>query len=117
MTFRQWVYLILAVLGVVVPWYFNLQFVRESGGLSYTGFFQSALAGGPAAVSLTVDITIAYLAFCVWAVVEGRRLGMRHLWFYIAWATLVAFASALPLFFWFRERCLQLEESRGAKPG
>ena len=39
-------------------------------------------------------------------VVEGRRLGMRHLWFYVVATFLIAFAFTCPLFLFMRERLL-----------
>ena len=101
---KQVVYLVLAVLGAVAPWYYITQFVMQTGSLSFIGFFQAALQGGHASAALTVDICIAYLVFCIWSVGEAKRLGMRNVWFYIAWATLVAIASAFPLFLFFREK-------------
>jgi len=101
---KQVVYLVLAVLGAVAPWYYITQFVIQTGSLSFIGFFQAALQAGHASAALTVDICIAYLVFCIWSVGEAKRLGMSHVWFYIAWATLVAIASAFPLFLFFREK-------------
>ena len=63
---KKVLYLILAVLGAFLTWYFNLQFMLESyGQLSFAallqfdwiGFVSSGLAN-PAASSLTVDLLI-----------------------------------------------------------
>ena len=71
----QCVYMVLAVVGIAVPWYFNVQFAALHEGISLAEFFSSAMSAGPASASLTVDIAIVYLAFAVWCVVEAKRWG------------------------------------------
>jgi hypothetical protein len=95
---------LLAILGLLLPWYFNLQFMAAGGGLA--GFLRAGLAN-PAVSSLTFDILIAAGAFLIWMIVESRRLGMRHWWIYIVLTFAVAFAFAFPLFLMMRERKLR----------
>lgn len=92
-----------AAAGAVVPWYFNVRFMVESGELITP---QGLIAGGfvtPLAGSLTSDFLIGTTPVLVWLVVEARRLGMRHGWAYVAATFLVAFAFACPLFLLMRE--------------
>jgi hypothetical protein len=37
-------------------------------------------------------------------IAEARRLRIRHWWFFLVWTFAVAWASALPLFLFVRER-------------
>jgi hypothetical protein len=105
--YRQWTYGTLAVLGLILPWYFNLQFMaaNEVGDLRA---FVAACFANPAAGSLTMDATVASVAFVAWLLVEAKRLSMRRAWAYIVLIPTVAFAFAFPLFLLMRERRLQV---------
>ena len=92
-----------AAAGAVVPWYFNIKYMQESGALLTP---QAWLAGGfinPLTGSITTDFLIGTIPVLVWMIVEARRLGMRHWWFYVATTFLVAFAFSCPLFLLMRE--------------
>jgi hypothetical protein len=107
------VYGLLAVAGAVVPWYFNIRFMVETGDmLTYDGLFAAGFATLLAS-SLTSDFIIGSTAVLVWMVVDARRLGMRHWWVYLAVTFLIAFASACPLYLLMRERRLQQMRSVG----
>jgi hypothetical protein len=103
-----------AAAGAVVPWYYNLRFMRESEELLTP---QRWLAEGfvtPLAGSITSDFLIGTIPILVWMLVEAKRLGMRHLWVYVLGTFLVAFAFTCPLFLLMRERHLQLRRSQTA---
>jgi len=100
MTVVMFIYGALAVLGAVVPWYFNVQFF--SGAEAYYLFVQKLFAN-PAVSSISTDIMIACTAFLVWMTAEARRLKMRHWWIFILMTFTVAFACAFPLFLLVRE--------------
>ena len=104
---RQWAYGALAALGLVLPWYFNLQFMaaNEAGDLRA---FVTACFANPAAGSLTMDATVASVAFVAWLLVEAKRLSMRRSWAYVVLIPTVAFAFAFPLFLLMRERRLRV---------
>ncbi len=92
-----------ALAGAVVPWYFNIRFMQESGQLLTP---QMWLAGGfvnSLTSSITTDFLIGTIPVLVWMIVEARRLGMRHTWFYVVTTFLVAFAFSCPLFLLMRE--------------
>jgi len=96
-----------AAAGAVVPWYYNLAFMRESGEILtpqrwFAEGFATTLMG-----SITSDFLIGTAPVLVWMVVEARRLGMRHLWTYVAGTFLVAFAFTCPLFLLMREVRMQ----------
>ena len=102
------IYALLAALGAVLPWYFNIQFLAAAGNL--TDFLRAGFAN-PAVASVTVDIIIASVVFLIWMVMEARRLRMRHWWVYIILTFSVAFACAFPLFLMMRQRRLRQLES------
>jgi hypothetical protein len=106
-------YAICAVLGAVIPWYFNLQAISE--GKTIADFFREA---GPTNItsSLSMDLVIGATAFTVWMVAEARRLGMRHWWVYLVATFMVAFAFAAPLFLLMRERKLARTQQPLAAP-
>jgi Terpene cyclase DEP1 len=87
--------------------------VGESGELLTP---QAWLAGGFInwlTGSITTDFLIGTTPVVAWMVVEARRLGMRHRWFYVVTTFLVAFAFACPLFLLMREARLQKGTSQG----
>jgi hypothetical protein len=107
------VYGFLAVAGAVVPWYFNIRFMIETGTpLTYEGLFAAGFETRLAS-SLTSDFLIGATAVLLWLVADARRLGLRHWWVYLAITVLVAFASACPLYLLMRERRLQQLSAMG----
>jgi len=100
-------YGIFAIAGAIVPWYFNIRFMLDTGelitphGLIASGFVT------PLASSLTSDFLIGTTPVLVWMIVEARRLGMRHKWMYVVAVFLIAFAFACPFFLFMRERHLR----------
>ena len=107
MTTKAWAYAILAVLGAVVPWYYNLEFMAVSGGAFSVADFVAGGFANPAASSLTVDLLVGSTAVIILMVSEARRLEMKHWWVYLVLIPTVAFAFACPLFLMMRERQLQ----------
>lgn len=100
----MWIYLIFAIAGLVVPWYFNLQFILYGDEpFSVRRFLADGMAT-PLSSSITTDFLIGATPVFIWMMVEGRRRKMKHLWFYFVGTFLIAFAFACPLFLFMRER-------------
>ncbi|RZT85332.1 uncharacterized protein DUF2834 [Pseudonocardia sediminis] len=97
---RQIVYGVLAVVGLVGTWYFNL--AHGSDLSTYVPDWFTTAASSSAAV----DLIVAFVAGAVFMVAEGRRVGMRLAWVFPVVGLLVAFAFAFPLFLLLRERAL-----------
>ncbi|MEQ3553870.1 DUF2834 domain-containing protein [Pseudonocardia nematodicida] len=97
------VYGVLAVLGLVGTWYFNIAFMASGGGSYLGGWFAN-----DASSSAAVDILVVALAACVLFVVEGRRLGwgMPPIVVLVVLSFAVAVAFTFPLFLALRERSL-----------
>jgi hypothetical protein len=100
-------YLALTIAGLVMTWYFNLQFIAESGGGFDIAAFIAAGSTNAASRSLSWDLAIACIAGLCWIYFESRRLGLRYFWVYILLAFGVAFAFAFPLFLFIRQGKLE----------
>jgi len=102
MTPREIVYAVLVALGVIIPMYYNLQYMGAGGNLLLDFFtvpMQSAITA-----TVLFDLLIAFAAFNVLLLAEGRTLGNRNFWICVAVSWLVAFAAGFPLFLLLRER-------------
>lgn len=102
----QVAYLILALLGAILPWLANLEFIQAHGASFDLGLFVQLANANPAARSLSRDLAIGATAVVVWIVSEGRRLKMRGLPWVLLSCVTVAFACGAPLFLYLRERRL-----------
>lgn len=106
-------YLLLAIAGLLIPWYFNIQFMQAYDGAFDLGQFMADSSGNAASQSLSWDLAIACIAGSCWIFFESRRLGMRFFWVYILLAMGIAYAFAFPLFLFMRQGKL---ESMDAAP-
>jgi hypothetical protein len=105
MNIKKIVYLLLAIAGLIFPWYYNLQFFAN-GSL---GEFVAAPAGNLATQSISLDLFIATVVGSVWMYFESKRLSMKLGFVYILIGFLIAFSFALPLFLYVREGKLEDE--------
>lgn len=98
---RKTLYLILAVIGLIVPYYFLISFVTTYG-VDPRQFFHQ-LFGAPISTFFSVDLIISGVVFLVFLHSEGLRLSMKHRWIYLLALCAVGLSFALPLFLWARE--------------
>ena len=105
---RQIVYGVLAVVGLVGTWYFNLTYTGEASYLA--AWFANA-----ASSSAAVDLLVAFTAGGIFMIAEGRRLGMRAPWLYVVFGVILAFAFTFPLFLLLRERALHAAQNSRAE--
>lgn len=108
---RKTLYLLGAIIGTVVPYYFLIQFFLQNG-FDLALFVQQAFAS-PAASMFTVDLFISSFVFWVFLFAEGRRLSMSNLWAFVVLNLLVGLSLALPLFLYFREGALETAAGTG----
>ncbi len=94
-------YLLLAIVGLVGTWYFNVQAV-----LAGSDFF-SDWSSTPAVSSATTDLLIVATVASVFIFLEGRRLNMKYWWLYILGSFITAIAFTFPLFLANRQRKLK----------
>jgi hypothetical protein len=101
------VYLVLSVIGAIATWTYNLIAIREVGGnFTPLAFLRVGFEGSAMLGSLAADFWVGSLASLIWMVAEARRLRMRMPWVYVVLTFLIAWACALPLFLYMRERRL-----------
>jgi hypothetical protein len=95
---------VLTVLGFVVPNVCLVIFFADEG-FDLSGYFSLWTASTPS-TQLLLDLSIAALAFLVWAAVEGPRAKVKRWWVCIPATFLVGLCFGLPLFLLMRERAL-----------
>ena len=103
MSLKRIIYLILAILGLVLPWYYNLQFFSNAGLLDFVNESSANLA----AKSVSLDLFIATVAASIWMYVESKRLDISFIGLYVLRGVLVSFSWAFPLFLFVRETKLE----------
>ena len=97
-------YYVVGVASIALGYYFNYRYVQEYsvagqhnaiwGHGSWAEFIGLGYAN-PAAASASQDYTImSLLVFPVWAIVDGRRRGIKHGWLYIGFILFASSASA-----------------------
>ena len=99
---RKNVFLILAIIGFIAPYYFFFQ-VRE---FDLAGLFQQVSASKLLS-GLAMDLLVSVIVFWFFMITEARKLQMKNVWVYLLATMLVGISFALPLFLYFRERKLQ----------
>ena len=114
---KEFVYGMLTILGVVLPWYFNIQFMQSTGNWTFDvpAFVEAGYANA-ASSSLSVDLGVMTVTYLLWMFNEARKLGMKHTWLYFSLTFLVAVACSFPLFLLMRERHLKAQSSAGQSP-
>jgi hypothetical protein len=98
----QYLYLLLAILGAVLPYSQLIPFLREHGfdmRLLVEQLFANRISA-----FFGLDVVISSLVLWTFVFVEGRRQKMRHLWVYVLSNLAVGVSLALPLFLYMRER-------------
>ena len=95
-------YVVLCVLGSLLPYSQLVPFLREHG-LDLRLFFEQLVAT-PISAFFGWDVIVSSLVLWVFVAVEGRRAGIKHLWLPIAANLTVGVSLGLPLFLYMRER-------------
>ena len=111
----RWIYLLLAILGAVLPWQANLEFMQTQAGAGFD--IQQFIADAnvnAAARSLSRDLLIGATAVSIWIVAEARRLKVKRWWIALVACFSISFACGAPLFLFLREaRLKELELEKG----
>lgn len=97
----------LAIAGAVLPYLFFVPWVRDNG-LDWGKFFALPFVNAPSALFAS-DLLYAAAVFMLFALIEGRRVGVRPLWLAPVVIWIVGLCCALPLFLWLRERALEAD--------
>ena len=102
-----WIYLLLAVLGAVLPWRANLEFIAESGQTFDLQRFINDANVTAASRSLSADLLSGAAAGSIWFCSEGIQQKIRGWWVAILMSFGIAFACGAPFFLFLREWQLQ----------
>ncbi len=99
------VFLILAIAGAILP---AMAFAGLFGGAALPPVQEwlGAMYTNVGTAAAFTDLAVSSLVFWVFALSEGKRLSMRHVWAYIPLNCIVGLSCALPLFLYFRARTL-----------
>ena len=90
---------VLTVLGLVVPWWFNLAYFQGGGGVAPSVFFGHAMANA-LTTAITLDVYLAAVSFCVGVALDRDAGGRR--WWAVPLTFGVGLSFALPGYLWWR---------------
>ena len=96
---KRAIYLVLAIVGAVIPWFFFYGFFQAEGlGGDFVGsLFVNGAAGG-----FSADVLISSVVFWIFLFPEARRAGVPRPWIFVVLNLLIGLSCALPLFLWAR---------------
>ena len=100
MTINKNVWLLLAVIGTIVPWILFGQFFALNG-IDLPLFLRSLFANG-AAGGFSADVLISIVVFWLWAIVDARQHHVRLWWLIFPAGFTVGLSLAMPLYFYLR---------------
>lgn len=105
----MWFYLIMSVIGLVVPWYYNISEMVERGAFfTLSDWFNASMVSN-LSKSAIFDFCIGITPFAVWMLVECRRLGMSLLFYFLAIS--ICFAFCCPFFLLHRQIIINSKKS------
>lgn len=98
---RKLLYLTLAVIGLILPYYFLISFLVAHG--FDARLFLRQLFATPISTFFAADLLISCVVFARFMGQEVDRHTMKHQWVYWISLLTVGLSFALPLFLWARE--------------
>ena len=108
----RYLYLVLCILGAVLPGSQLFPFLTEHGlnvSLLVQDLFANRISG-----FFGLDVIVSSVVLWVLVFTEGRRQQMKHLWIYIVCNLLVGVSLGLPLFLFMRERKIEQRQKAAA---
>ena len=105
------IYLLLCVIGTVLPCAQFFPFLQEHG-LDIQSFVDQMFAN-PVSGFFALDVVVSSTVLWVLVAVEGTRVQTRHLWAPIVANLAVGVSLGLPLFLYLRENALQSAQVPG----
>jgi len=102
---KQIIYGLMALVGLCVTWYFNIQAFTADPNYSFATFVSENYVN-PSSASAFNDLIVVLIVFFFWSFLEAEKLGMKHWWVYVPLTILVAIAFSFPFFLLMRERAL-----------
>lgn len=104
------VYLVLAGIGLILPYYFLGSFLRQYG--LNLQVISEQLFSNQFATFFVMDLVLATIVFYIFLYSESRRLTIQNWWLYVVCSLLVGLSFALPLFLYSRETRVQSKTSQ-----
>ena len=98
-------YYALALVGFLVTWHYNGQYILNGGGLGPNEFFGAAFAN-LLTTAITIDVYFTALVFSVWVISDSKRIALKWPWLYVVLCFGVGLAISLPLYLANREKIL-----------
>ncbi|HXI24843.1 MAG TPA: DUF2834 domain-containing protein [Pyrinomonadaceae bacterium] len=98
---RRRMYLVLAIVGFIVPYYFLISFLVTYG--FDARLFLKQLFGTPISTLFAADLLLSSVVFMIYAGREASRLAIKHAWICSVALFTVGLSCALPLFLYLRE--------------
>ncbi len=98
---RKNIYLLLAVVGAVVPYVFFTAFVASEG--LDLGAFVSALFVNGAAGGFSADLLITSFVFWLWSYHDARQLEISNWWLIPIINLMIGLSAALPFYLYLRD--------------
>jgi hypothetical protein len=102
---RKNIYLVFALLGLLVPYYFFFKFLNANGFDIL--LLLNRLFANDISAFFAVDLIISVVVFWIYMITETNKLQMKNWWLYILASLAVGLSFALPLFLYFREKQLE----------
>ena len=93
-------YLVMMVIGTILPWYFFTGYISAQG-MDLTGFLAAMYENGAAAGAVT-DLFISAAVFWVWSFSDAKRQGVRNWWLVVPATLAVGLSLALPMYLYMR---------------
>ena len=110
---QKHLYLILAAIGVVGPYYFFISFLTAHG-LDGKAFVQE-LFGTQISTFFAVDLLLSCVVFVRYLRQETARYSIKRWWLYLVALLTVGLSFALPLFLYIRESHLSALNMSGSE--
>jgi Terpene cyclase DEP1 len=101
---RKQLYLGLAVIGLIIPYYFLISFLMTYG--FDARLFLRQIFGTPISTFFAVDLLLSCGVFMIYSGREASRCSMKHTWITALALFTVGLSCALPLFLYLRELAL-----------
>ncbi len=100
------VYLVLAIVGLVAPYYFLIQFVAAHS--LNLGLLVEQLLANSISTFFAVDLVITAIVFWVWSNREARQHAIGNWWLFVVATLTIGLSFAFPLFLFVRESRRQI---------
>ena len=102
---RKYAYLVLFVIGTVVPYLSFVPWVMDHG-FDISRMVEELFANRISAF-FGLDVVVSAIVLWVFIAFEGQRKGVRHTWAPILASFVIGVSAGLPLFLFLRESALE----------